>query len=162
MLHFDPNKQNVRLMYNRRKKYQLAVMMAAATVGTVATGSLYSGSASAQGCKPPPPITHLAGTAIAGRVYEGGGPLRLHRSCRHQSRSLTGVTVKLATPSGRVIETYYIGAEGVYRFAARPGLYVVMAYLSAGETTPHCNSKTVRVRRHERKIVNLGLGCDVP
>jgi hypothetical protein len=149
-------------MYTKRKKHhQLAVVMAAVTVGIPATGSLYSGSASAQGCKPPPPIKHLAATAIAGRVYDGGGPLRLHSSCRDRFRPLTGVTVKLATPSGRVIETYHLRAEGVYRFAVRPGLYVVAAYLNAGETTPHCNSKAVRIRRHERKIVNLGLGCDV-
>lgn len=148
-------------MHTKLKKHQLAAVMAAATVGILATGPLYSGSASAQGCKPLPSITHLVGTAIAGRVYDGGGPLRRHSSCRHQSRPLTGVTVKLATPSGRVIKTYYIGAEGVYRFAVPPGLYVVAAYLDAGETTPHCNSKTVRVRRHERKIVNVGLGCNV-
>jgi hypothetical protein len=149
---------------NRKKLHQLAVMMAAATVGILATGSLYSGSASAQGCKPPPSITHLAATAVAGRVYDGGGPLRLHNSCRRQSRPLTGVTVDLATPSGRVIETYYIRADGVYRFTVRPGLYVVAAYLPAGEANqPSCKPqpKTVRVRRHERKIVNLGLGCDV-
>ena len=149
-------------MHTKRKKYhQLTVMMAVVTVGILAAGSLHSGSASAQSCKPPPPITHLAATAIAGRVYDGGGPLRLHSPCRHQSRPLTGVTVTLATPSGRIIKTYYVHGEGVYRFAVRPGLYVVAAYLKAGETTPHCNSKTVKVRRHERKIVNLGLGCDV-
>jgi hypothetical protein len=150
-------------MYIKQKKHhQLVAMMAAAIVGILATGSLYSGSASAESCKPPPPITHLAATAIAGRVYDGGGPPPPeHSSCKHRSRPLTGVTVKLATPSGRVIGTYYIHAEGVYRFAVRPGLYVVAAYLSAGETTPPCNSKTVRVRRHERKIVDIGLGCDV-
>ena len=154
MLRFaPPNNRNVRLMYTKRKKHhQLAVVMAAATVGILATGPLYSGSASAQSCKPPPPIKHLAATAIAGRVYDGGGPLRLHSPCRHRSHPLTGVTVKLATPSGRVIKTYYIHAEVVYRFAVRPGLYIVTAYLNAGETNPpFCKPqpKTVRVRRHE-------------
>jgi hypothetical protein len=158
-------------MHTKRKEpHQLAVMMAAVTVGILATGALHSGSASAQSCKPPPPITHLAATAIAGRVYADGGPLRRHDRCRRGVDSLTsadgaaadaGEAVKLATPSGRVIRTYYIHTEGVYRFAVRPGRYVVTAYLNARETNPlHCQSATVRVRRHERKIVNLG--CNVP
>jgi hypothetical protein len=70
------------------------------------------------------------------------------------------MTVKLAMSSGRVIQTYYTRVGGVYRFAVRPGLYVVRAYLNAGETNPPCPSKTVLVRRRERKIVNLG--CIVP
>jgi len=149
-------------MYTKRKTHQLAVTMAAATVGIIATGPLYSGSASAESCKPPPPITHLAETAIAGRVYAGGGPLPQRGSCRLRFGSIIGAggAVKLATPSGRVIATYYIHAEGVYRFAVRPGLYVVTAYLNAGETNPPCEPKTVKVRRHERKIVKLG--CNVP
>ncbi len=161
VLHFDQNTQSVRLMYTKRKTHRLAVMMTAATVGMLATGPLHSGSASAQSCKPLPPITHLAATAIAGRVYAGGGPLRRHSPCRHRLSLIgAGGTVTLATPSGHVIETYYIHAEGVYRFAVWPGLYVVTAYLNARETIPHCKPKTVRVRRHERKIVELG--CNVP
>jgi len=160
VLHFDPSNHNVRLMYIKRKKHQLAAVMAAATVGVLAAGPLYSGSASAENCKPPPPITHLAETAIAGRTEDGGGPLRRRGSCPRIGEG--GITVKLATSSGRVIQTYHTRAGGVYRFAVRPGLYVVAAYRNAGETNPPCQSKTVRVRRHERKIVNLGVGCDVP
>lgn len=150
-------------MYIKRKKHKLAVMMAAATVGILATGPLYSGSASAQGCKLLPSITHLAETAIAGRVYAGGGPIlprRLrHSSCRRIGTIGTGGAVTLTTPSGRVIETYYIHAGGVYRFAVRPGLYLVTAYLNAGETKP-CEQKSVRVQKGERKIVKLS--CIVP
>lgn len=171
MLYVDLNKENVRLMHTKRRKHhQLAIMMGVVTAGILAIGSLHSGSASAQSCKPPPPITHLASTAIAGHVYAGGGPLPRRGSCTRRFDSLIGAKadtahagefVKLATPSGRVIEIYYVHADGLYRFAVRPGLYVVSAYLSAGEeVTPHCQSKTVRVRRHERKIVNLG--CNVP
>jgi hypothetical protein len=145
-------------MYTKRKKYQLTVVMTAATVGILATGPLYSDSASAQSCKSPPPITHLAETAIAGRTEAGGGPALLRGSCPRIGNG--GITVKLAMFSGRIIQTYYTRAGGVYRFAVRPGLYVVTAYLKAGETNPPCQSKTVRVRRHERKIVNLG--CNVP
>lgn len=143
-------------MHIKLKKHQLlAVMMVAATVGVLETGPVYSGSASAQSCKPLSPITHLAETAIVGRVDTGGGPLRRHEACRVRFIG-PGRPVTLATPSGRVIEVYYTHSEGVYRFAVRPGLYVVRAYLNAGETNPPCKPKTVRVRRHERKIVRLG------
>jgi hypothetical protein len=145
-------------MYTKRKKHQLAVIMVAATAGVLATGSLYYGSATADGCKPPPPITRLAETAIAGRTEAGGGPPLRRGSCPRIGNG--GITVKLAMSSGRVIQTYYTRAGGVYRFAVRPGLYVVTAYLDARETNPPCQSKTVKVRRHERKIVNLG--CNVP
>jgi hypothetical protein len=144
-------------MYFNRKKYQLAFVVAAATVGILATGPLYSGSASAESCKPPPPIRHLAETAIAGRVYAGGGPAPpAHGSCSFQVSTLgAGGAVTLATQSGHVIETYYLHAGGVYRFAVRPGLYVVRASIDAGETSPPCQPKTVRIREHERKIVKL-------
>jgi hypothetical protein len=148
-------------MYTKRKKHLLAaIIMPAATVGILAIGPLYFRSASAQGCTalpPLPPITHLAATAIAGRVYAGGGgpPTPPHGSCRRISTIGAGKDVTLATSSGRVIEIYYTRAEGVFRFAVRPGLYVVTAYLNAGETIPLCKPKTVRVRKHERKIVKL-------
>lgn len=150
-------------MYTKRKKYQLAAVMAAAIAAVLATGPLYSGSAGAQSCKPLPPITHLAETAIAGRVYADGGPPPppQHSSCRPIGTIGPGKAVTLATPSGHVIETYYTRAEGVYRFAVQPGLYVVRASLNPGETdSPPCAPKTLRVRRHERKIVQLS--CIIP
>jgi hypothetical protein len=146
-------------MDTKRKKHQLAATLAAATVGILAAGPLYSGSASAESCKKPPPITHLADTAIAGRAGDAGGPLVPPGSCPRRFGN-AGMTIKLATSSGRVIATDHTGDSGVYRFAVRPGLYVVTASSGPMEPIPRCESKTVRIRRRERKIVNLA--CSVP
>jgi hypothetical protein len=135
----------------------VAVMLAAAVCVLVAVPT-YSGSASARSCTPAP-ISRLAETAIAGRVYANGGPRPRRGSCEARfGRPMTGVAVRLVTPSGRVIKSDDTGAGGVYRFAVRPGLYRVSAYLA--RSVRACESKIVRVRRDERKV--LLLSCSIP
>jgi hypothetical protein len=72
---------------------------------------------------------------------------------------MTGIRVKLTTSSGRLVRTADTGSGGVYRLAVRPGLYRVSAYLAAKESRA-CDTKTVRVRKDERKIINLS--CSIP
>jgi hypothetical protein len=139
----------------------VATVMLAATGCVLVTVLLLSGSASARSCKPPPPIPRVAGTAIAGRVYEADGPPPLRDSClaRYGRPIARGVLVKLTTTSGRVIKTTATGAGGIYRFAVRPGRYAVSAYWAPFGSGP-CETATVRVQRDERKI--LSLSCSIP